>query len=88
MSYGFFTLHGTGIGTGNGTSNTVAMGHNMLYRSVYTGLYTGKEPGPIVSHCAGPVTCYVVISVVSRLLESDVHVDNRFSVLFACPCVY
>ena len=29
----------------------------LLYRNIHTGPRQGKEPGPIVSYCAGPVAC-------------------------------
>ena len=35
------------------------MGPNMLHRNPHTGLRQGQEPGPIVSYCAGSVTCPV-----------------------------
>ena len=38
-----------------------AMVTNMLYRSVHLSVRQGKEPGLIVSFCAGPVPCTCLV---------------------------
>ena len=49
-------------GTGPG-----AIGPNILHRNIHTGLTLGKQPGSIVSCCAGPVPCTYPLLVLSAV---------------------
>ena len=52
---GLFTLHGNGTGTGAGNGIGTDVGNGKCSHWYETG--KGKNPGPIVSYCAGPVPC-------------------------------
>ena len=66
--YIFFSImvysHCTGTGPGQvQATGPRAMSPNILYRNVHTGPKQGKEPGHIVSYCAGPCP-YICLSPV------------------------
>ena len=54
MAYSHCTGMGPGQVQGMGPGK---MGINMMYRNVHNGPRQGKEPGSIVSYCAGKVPC-------------------------------
>ena len=60
VAYSYCTGPGPGQVQGTGLG---LMGPSILYRTLHTGLRLGKEPGPIVSYCAGPVLCTGPVTV-------------------------
>ena len=74
---------GTELGQVQGTGPG-AMDPNLLYWNVHAGLRQGKEPGSIVSCCAGPVPCTypspvpVQCEKVIRVSEHFGNTENQF----------